>query len=194
LLLIANLPNDFGKSQKEALYNIPKKKFIGERLAIIEPTIIILVIGIALAIVSKLIQRKFVDKEKMKSLKARIKEKQAEIKKLMKEGKKDKVAGAQKEMLEINSEMLQGTMKATWISLPVFLVSFAVMSFFYGGMTFPSLIPLPQFANWAILNPFSWVPIGITMTTGYYKAYFFYYLIATIIITVIMKIYDKMIK
>ncbi len=161
---------------------------------IIDPAIAILIFTIALAIISKLIQRKFVDKDKIKSFKARLKEKQAEIKKLVKEGKNDQVGAAQKEMMSINGEMMQQTMKATWISLPLFLVFFGVMSFFYGGITFTSLIPLPLFASWAIWNPASWIPIGMTITTGYYKAYFFYYLIATIVITIIEKVYNKVKK
>jgi uncharacterized membrane protein (DUF106 family) len=183
-----------GKARKEALYNIPIKKFIiGEQnLSImLDPAIVILILTIVLAIVSKFIQRKFVDKQKMRSFKARVKEKQAEVKKLVKEGKQDQVGAAQKEMLAINSEMMQQTMKATWISLPIFLVSFAAMGFFYGGVIINSLIPLPLFINWAIWNPASWIPVGVTMTTGYYKAYFFYYLIATIVFTVIEKVYDK---
>jgi len=184
-----------GKVRGEALYNNPTKNVFGERLSmIIDPAIAILIFTIALAIISKLIQRKFVDKDKIKSFKARLKEKQAEIKKLVKEGKNDQVGAAQKEMMSINGEMMQQTMKATWISLPLFLVFFGVMSFFYGGITFTSLIPLPLFASWAIWNPASWIPIGMTMATGYYKAYFFYYLIATIVITIIEKVYNKVNK
>ena len=81
--------------------------------------------------------------------------------------------------------------KVMLISLPIFLVFFAGMGFFFGGISFESLIPLPKFVEFGLLNPGSWIPVGITTTTGYYKAYFFYYLIITISLGFLEKIYEN---
>ena len=146
---------------------------------------------IILAIISKIIQRKFIDKAKMASIKAQVKEKQNMATKLLKEGKTEEASKVQSEMLEINMEMLQMTNKVMLITLPIFLVFFWILGMVFGQTTFQSLIPLPSFNAFNILNPTSWIPTGITSTTGYYKAYFFYYLIMTIILGILEKIYDN---
>lgn len=156
------------------------------------PALVLLGFVIVLAIISKIIQRKFIDKEKMKSIRAQVSEKQKEATKLLKEGKQEKAMQVQNEMLEKNMEMLQMTNKVMLVSLPLFLVFFWILGFVFGTQSFESLIPLPAFNSFNILNPASWIPVGITTTTGYYKAYFFYYLIITIILGIIEKIYDNM--
>lgn len=159
-----------------------------------EPALTLLVLVIILAIISKIIQRKFIDKEKMASIKAQVKEKQNEATKLLNAGKREEAMKVQGEMLEKNMEMMQMTNKVMMVSLPIFLVFFWILGIIYGSTTFESLIPLPAFEGFNFFNPATWIPIGITSTTGYYKAYFFYYLIATITISIIEKIYEKKIK
>lgn len=127
----------------------------------------------------------------MKEYQTDLKKINIKVKEALKEGNQEKTSLLQKEMFEIQGKMLQMSNKVMLISLPIFLVAFSVLGFFYGGISFESIIPLPQFSEFGLLNPLSWMPIGITTTTGYYKAYFFYYLITTIILTIIEKIYDK---
>ncbi len=159
-----------------------------------EPAIILLGFVIVLAIISKIIQRKFIDKTKMASIKAQIKEKQDTATKLLKEGKREEATKVQGEMLEINMEMLQMTNKVMFISLPLFLVFFWILGLMFGTSSFESIIPLPAFNGFNFFNPSSWIPVGLTTTTGYYKAYFFYYLIVAIILGILEKIYEKNIK
>jgi hypothetical protein len=40
----------------------------------------------------------------------------------------------------------------------------------------------------------SWVPAGLTTATGYYKAYFFYYLASTIIMGIAFTILSKFLE
>lgn len=188
-----------GNIWREALYNIPIKKiFIGEQLSTIQPDMIpalmILVLCVVLAIVSKILQRKFINKDLMKEYKDEIKKINIKVKEALKEGNQEKAAKMQKELFAIQGKMLQMSNKVMLVSLPIFLIAFAGLGFFYGGTSFESIIPLPKFDGFGLLNPISWIPIGVTNTTGYYKAYFFYYLISTIIITIIEKVYDKKIK
>lgn len=160
----------------------------------LEPAITLLVLVIILAIISKIIQRRFIDKEKMASIRAQVKEKQQEATKLLNNGKREEAMKVQGEMLETNMEMMQMTNKVMMVSLPIFLVFFWLLGLIYGSTTFESIIPLPAFDGFNFLSPATWIPVGMTNTTGYYKAYFFYYLIATITISIIEKIYEKKIK
>lgn len=160
----------------------------------LEPAITLLVFVIILAIISKIIQKKFIDKEKMASIKAQVKEKQDQATKLLNQGKREEAMKVQGEMLEVNMEMMQMTNKVMLVSLPIFLVFFWALGLIYGSTTFESLIPLPAFNGFNFFDPLTWIPVGLTTTTGYYKAYFFYFLISTIVISVIDKVYEKKIK
>ena len=57
-----------------------------------------------------------------------------------------------------------------------------------------AFIALPKFSGFSILNPFSWVPIGLTTQTGYYKAFFFYYLGSAMLMGLVEKGYDYLKK
>ena len=127
----------------------------------------------------------------MKEYQNEIKEINVKVKAAYKESNTEKASKLQKEMFEIQGKMLQMSNKVMMFSLPIFLVAFWILGFLYGGMFFESFMPLPMFAGFAFFNPLSWIPIGVTTMTGYYKAYFFYYFIATIALTIIEKIYDK---
>ncbi len=182
------------ENRGEALYNIPTKKFIGEHLVLIQPAIEIAIICFILAIVSKILQRKLINKKLMKEYKDEIKKINIKVKEALKEGKSERASELQKEMFSTQGKMLQMSNKVMMFSLPIFLIAFAGLSFLYGGTSFESFIPLPLFNNFFLLNPASWIPIGLTTITGYYKAYFFYYLISTIVLTIIEKVYDKKMK
>ena len=100
----------------------------------------------------------------------------------------------QTEMLELISKMLNSSMKLMWVTMPVFLVAFAILSYLYGGKTLESFIALPTFNGFNMLNPFSWVPTGLSVQTGFFKMYFFYYLGCSIIFNLIENVYDKQLK
>ena len=163
-------------------------------MVFVQPAIEIALICIVLAIISKLIQRKFIDKALMKEYRDEIKKIGQKSKEATKEGNTEKAMELNKQMFEVQGKMLQNSNKVMMVSLPIFLVAFGILGFLYGGISFESFIPLPKFAEFAIVNPASWMPIGLTNMTGYYKAYFFYYFIATIGFSIIEKVYDKKIK
>ena len=156
------------------------------------PAVVIFIVTLVLAFVSKVLQRKLIDQKKMKEHKLKMKENNIKMKELMKAGDagKKELAELNKSMLQGQMDMLQSNNKLMLVSLPVFLVFFAALGFVYGHMMIQSVIPLPSFNQFAFLNPMSWVPVGLTMTAGYYKVYFIYYLASTIIMAIIFKIFS----
>lgn len=131
------------------------------------------------------------NKEKMKEL-------QKKMNALMKVGSeksKKELELLQTEMLDVNSKILKQSMKLMWVTMPVFLVAFTGMSYLYGGKSLESFIALPMFENFNMLNPMSWIPVGLeTSGIGFFKMYFFYYLVISLGINLVEKIYDKNIK
>jgi len=187
--------------------------FTGEQkvfdIVAVAPAVAILIVAFSLALVSKILQRNLLDKKKMDAQKKEMKEKQEILKKLMKEGesKKEEVEKLQLEIAEASIKMMQGTNKLMLVSLPIFGVFFMIMGNIYGGISFTSLFPLLHFTGFNMLNPFSWLPtypatclveglcfLPLTMTTGYLKAYFFYYLVSSIAMNGMEKLYDNYLK
>lgn len=166
-------------------------------IEIVSAAVIILILCVVLALVSKLLQRKFIDKREMDYNKEKIKELQKKMNELMKKGdekSKKELDLVQTEMLTLNTKMLNSSMKLMWFTMPVFLVAFAGMSYFFGGQTLESFVPLPTFNAFNMLNPFTWMPVGLSTSTGFFKMYFFYYLVCSLAINVIESMYDKMKK
>jgi len=162
----------------------------------LEPAIVILLTTIILAGLSKILQRKFIDKKKMKQMQEEIKQDNVKFKGLLKEAEKNKkeIEELQSKMMEKNMALMNSNMKLSLFTMPAFLVSFWFLSTLYSGQTIESFIMLPKFSNFFMLNPLSWIPIGLTQYTGFYKAYFFYYLGSAIVLGFIENIYDKYLK
>jgi len=159
----------------------------------LEPAIVVLATTIALAVLTKVLQRKLIDKEKMAEYQKKIKEDQARFKELLKEAEKNKkeIEELQVQILKQNTEMLNANMKLSMFTMPAFLIAFWFLGTLYSGQTLVSVIPLPTFNSFFLLNPASWIPTGLSTATGYYKAYFFYYMISVIVLSFIEKGYDK---
>ncbi|MBT7241235.1 MAG: DUF106 domain-containing protein [Candidatus Diapherotrites archaeon] len=142
-----------------------------------------------MVIVSKMLQNKFLDKDKMKRNKERMKKKQAKIKLLMKDGKKEEAGELQKEIMADTMEMMKGTQKMMVVSLPLIIVYF-ILGALYAGVTFESLFAIPTF-TWYGFIPFP--DGGFSIMTGWRRAYFVYYFGWFIIIGIIMKVKEKII-
>ncbi|MCX6800954.1 MAG: EMC3/TMCO1 family protein [Candidatus Diapherotrites archaeon] len=163
----------------------------------ISPAVVIFAVSFVMVIVSELIKWKFFDKEKVDGHQKEMKRKQELMKELIKEGDKRKkeIDKLQEEMLDHTREILGASNKLMFVSLPVFMVLFLVLGMLYGGKMFDALFPLPKFENFFLLNPLSWFswfrldwpPVVLTMKTGYYKAYFFSYLVSSIVISILRK-------
>lgn len=151
-----------------------------------------------LALISKILQRKFIDKREMDYNKEKLKDYQKKMNELAKKGEgeqnKKELERLQTEMLELNSKMLNSSMKLMWVTMPVFLVAFAILSYLYGGKTLESFVVLPTFNGFNMLNPFSWVPTGLSTQTGFFKMYFFYYMACSLVMNFIEKVYDTKLK
>jgi uncharacterized membrane protein (DUF106 family) len=163
-------------------------------MALFEPAVSIVLTTVALVIVSKILQWKFLDKEKMNSQRQEIKKKQDRAKELLKEGdhKKSEVEKLQTEIMEMTMEMMQASNKMMFISLPVFLLVFFVLGLVYGDQLIVSLLPLPKTFWWNGLplpNIFEF-----RMEAGYRTIYIYTYLYISIAVGIVTKIYDNLKK
>ncbi len=155
-------------------------------MVFISPAIDIGLISVALVVVSRFLQSKLVDKEKQKAAQQRMKEKQKRMKELIAsndERSKNEAAALQREMFAEMGESMQGSMRYMMVSLPFFLVVYAALGFLYGGLYFDALFPIPKFQGI--------IPVSLTTKTGWFKWYFFNYLIASIVLGIIIKVWAK---
>ena len=142
-----------------------------------------------MVLVAKVLQNKFIDKEKMKRNKEKMKKKQEKIKQLMKDGEKEKAQEIQKEIMADTMEMMKGTQKMMVVSLPLIIVYF-ILGALFAGITFDSLFAIPTF-SWYGFIPFP--DGGFSIATGWRRAYFVYYFMWFIIVGIILKVREKMI-
>lgn len=163
----------------------------------VNPYIDIAIISIALAIVSQIIQAKFVNTPEVKEKRNALNEKSKKIRELLK--KKD--AKALEEMKKIQSEMsgdysaIMKTMPYAFLTLPLYLVAFGYM----GGNVLPFLGGI--FVNGAyselIFNlpiPLPWLDFQLHSTTNWLGYYAVWILLSTIIIKVGLVVFEKMNK
>jgi len=165
-------------------------------VAIISPTTDISLIAVAVVAISKILQAKFIDKEKQKQSQERMKEKQKRIKELMsKEDEKSKgeVDKLQQELLEEMNETMQGTMRYMMFSLPLFLGAFFILGTMFGIEMFETPFLVPKFEGFFMLNPFTWVPVGWVSQSGWLKWYFITYLLTSIAIGAVTKVKEKIV-
>ena len=162
-------------------------------IASFAPAVVIFIMTVVLAFTSRMLQRKLVDRKKMKENQRKAKENMKLIKQYMKEGesKKKELDALQKENLDLQMDMMKGSNKVMLVSLPIFLVFLWALSSVYGGVVFESLFALPKFAGYFPVNLFA--AEGWTITTGYIKAYFFYSVISSILMWIVFKIFDEIV-
>jgi uncharacterized membrane protein (DUF106 family) len=159
----------------------------------LEPALVILVITIILAGLTKVLQRKVIDRKKMKECQDQMKSDHKRFNELIKGAEKNtkELEALQTQILKQQTEIMNMQMKLSMFTLPGFLLAFWGLGYLYSGQMLTSLIPLPTFNQFFLFNPLSWIPTGISASTGYYKMYFFYYIIASIIVNYAEKFYDK---
>ena len=163
-------------------------------MAIVDPVVGISVVAIILVVISRFLQAKMIDKKKQKAAQARMKEKQAKIKELMKnedEKSKNEMKRLQQEMFEEMNETMQGSMKYMIVSLPLFLGAWWMMGYLYGGQLFATPFSVPKFEGFFMFNPFTWIPTGWVLESGYAKWYIINYFIVAIILAIGMKVREK---
>ncbi|MDP2974272.1 MAG: EMC3/TMCO1 family protein [Candidatus Diapherotrites archaeon] len=155
-------------------------------MALISPAIDISLITLALVVIGRFLQSKLINKEKQKASQQRMKEKQKRIKELVAsndERSKSEAAALQREMFAEMGESMQGSMRYMMVSLPFFLVVYAALGFYYGGLYFDALFPVPKFDGL--------LPVGLATKTGWFKWYFFNYMIASIVLGIVLKVWVK---
>lgn len=88
------------------------------------PRISIILISLAITFLITLVNYFFMDKEKMKGIKARQKEIQQKMKEHQKNGNTDKMKELQKELFSSTGEMMKGSLKPMLITIIPILVLF----------------------------------------------------------------------
>ena len=158
---------------------------------IVNPMIDIIAISAVLSVSSKILQAKFIDKDKMKAQQAGMKEKQKKMQELMKQNdpkSKNELEAMEKEMMETMNKMMSGSMKVMMFSMALFLPAFFIMGFLYEEAVINLPIPIPWLAEgFDLFNIGTW---GISMynETNWFGWYFVAYLAITIIIGLGQKI------
>jgi uncharacterized membrane protein (DUF106 family) len=166
-------------------------------MALISAVVDISLVAVLLVVVSRLLQGRMIDKDRQKAAQARMKEKQGRIKELMKnedERSKNEMKQLQQEIFEEMNETMQGSMKYMIVSLPLFLAAWWLMGWLYGGQLFATPFAVPKFDGFFFLNPFTWIPSGWVLESGYAKWYIVVYFIVAIVLGIAMKVREKIVK
>lgn len=166
-------------------------------MTLITVAIDIALVAAGIAVASKLLQNRLIDKEKQKASQKSMKEKQAKIKELMKntdEKSKGEMERLQTEMMREMNETMQGSMKYMMFSLPLFFGVWFVLGYFYGAMIVETPFLVPKFSGFFMFNPFTWMPVDWTMQSGWLKWYFISYLLISIVLGIILKIREIALK
>ncbi|MDD3159705.1 MAG: EMC3/TMCO1 family protein, partial [Candidatus ainarchaeum sp.] len=104
------------------------------------PAVIIFVTALIVVSISKFLQNKFIDQNKLKSLQSEVKEKNKIYQEAAKSKDVKRLEKAQQDLLDVQSrlmqEMMPGQTKLMFISLPIFLVIFYILGNFYEGVAF----------------------------------------------------------
>ncbi|HLD58466.1 MAG TPA: EMC3/TMCO1 family protein [archaeon] len=155
-------------------------------MPLISPIVDIALVSFAMAIVSQILQRKLIDRKKMKQSQEQMKAMQKQLKELAKqdnEKARQESARIQNEMLKSMNENMKGSMKHMVVSLPIFFVVFAVAGGLYGGQLVHLPFPLP-----VVHRDFSF---EITATVSWLWWYIYCSLAFSIIFSIILKAVDK---
>jgi uncharacterized membrane protein (DUF106 family) len=157
-------------------------------MVIFDPQIEIIAISGLLAVVSKIIQIKFIDKKKLKENQMKMKENQ----KLMKDlaGKEDpksknELERLEKEFMQTANETMKSSFRQMAFTTPIFLGAFWFLGATYSEQAFGLPVPIP----WLGENG-----IELFSETNWLGLYFLSYLIITIILTAVIKIAENVRK
>ncbi|MFH1544520.1 MAG: EMC3/TMCO1 family protein [archaeon] len=107
---------------------------------LINPAMDIALIAIMITLISIVLQKKLMPRERQKQLQQEMKEKQARMKELMKqtdEKSKNELNEVQQEMMQATSKMMSESMKYMVVSLAIFGSIFFLVVRQYQGATFP---------------------------------------------------------
>jgi uncharacterized membrane protein (DUF106 family) len=151
-------------------------------------------ISLFLAVVSQIIQNKFMDKEAMKKHQDDMKAKQKRMKELIgkdDEKSKNELETLEKELMESMQKVMEGSTKTMLFSLVVFLPAFWLLGHFYEKAVIDLPVQIPWFVEgFDLLNISTW---GIKMysQTNWLGWYFLTYLVISMIIGAIVSQFKK---
>ncbi|MEI7961284.1 MAG: EMC3/TMCO1 family protein [archaeon] len=149
-----------------------------------EAIYVIILITLGLSALIRILQRKLVDRKKVKELQKQLKEDNKRYFELIKEAEKNKkeIDEIHPRIMKAQMDMMNSSMKVSLITLPAFLVVLYLLKEWFMTIQLVSPIPVIMFVNW--------IPVGLTTTPGYYEAYISFSILSTILLIIIEKIYD----
>ncbi|HIH10298.1 MAG TPA: TMCO1/EMC3 family protein [Candidatus Diapherotrites archaeon] len=158
------------------------------------PLVDIALITAVLAVVSQLVQNKFMNKDEMKTRQEEMKEKQKRMKELMQKGdqkSKNELDALEKEMMESLQAMMSSSTKVMVASMVIFLPAFFVLGALFENAVIQLPIPLPWLKQgFDLFNAGTW-GIEVYNETTWFGWYFVSYLVITMVINVGRNFFKK---
>jgi len=154
-------------------------------LAFIDPMTDITIISLFLIVITRFIQGKFIDRDKMESDRKIMGEKRKKMMEISKKKDKQSIKELKKmeeEILQMSSTMMQGTMRYMMYSLPLFLVVFGFLGASYGEAIIDLPVALPWFGGEGFLG------MQMYEQTNWFGWYFVSYLSISIVLGIAKKI------
>ena len=166
-------------------------------MPIISTLVDIAVASMILVAITKILQSKLIDKEKMKQRQAEMKEKQKQMKELARqddERSRQQMKQLQGEMLQASTEMMQGNLRYMIISLPLLLVFFGLLRTFYAAEQVALPFALPWFRSFQMFNPLSWVDFTMKNPLGWLAWYVYCSLAVSLVFGIVNKVRKKLVN
>lgn len=160
----------------------------------ISPVVDIAIIAVVLVTTIQALQRKFVDRKKMKEDQKAIKEKQKKVRELMKktdEKSKKEMEKLNKEVMESMSTMMQGSMRSMIISMAVIIPLWMFIGGTYANAIIALPFPIPFFSAFNWLDPGSWFSFKLYTETNWIGWYILISLSFSILLNIVLKIVEK---
>lgn len=155
-------------------------------MAFFSPMADIGLIAFVLAIVSQALQRKFLDKKKMKEHQDTIKEKQSKIKELASKNDvnlKSEIEKLELETMETMNLMMKNSLRHMVVTFIIIIPAFWWIGSTYAGTSVKMPFPLP-----VMHRDFSF---EITQTLGWFWYYFYASLVSSLVLNALMNVLEK---
>ncbi|MBN1941373.1 MAG: DUF106 domain-containing protein [Candidatus Diapherotrites archaeon] len=162
-------------------------------MVFISPIVDIALVCVVMVCISQTLQRKLVDRKKLKRDQQELKEKQKRVKELMQkedpESKKE-LEKLQTEMLELMASTMKASTKPMFVSLPLFFVVYGLLAMVYSGSLIELPFPVLVLHRSAEFFNFPSIP-DITSQISWLWWYVYCSVTTSIIISLALKAYEK---
>lgn len=158
--------------------------------AFISPEVDIFVIVLAVSIVMQIVQRKFLDKKRMKMIQQEMREKSKKLNEMAKQGKSEtkEAKELQGQVMTLMSESFKGMPKQMLFSMAIYVPVFFVVGALYADAVIATPFPVPWLSGeeGSIIKLFT--------ETNWFGYYVLMGLIVSIVIGIVLKVFEKVKK